>query len=922
MIEKLRSLLELVRVYLFMLEDLPELLEDYPTLIKLVEEEELITQFSHLQAMIGLIDVALIKNEFTRLCQFREGQNRLTLLDFIASPNNYCNLVYLDFAKILYPEASFQTIFRLVYPSITNQLSVNICIGIDRSNSKRRKTESIELTQQRIEEPTSYLAELAVEPSTFNRLIIVNQTVFVLDEIIRFDFHLHQQLFEQLKEHYPEFLQALVIHNHELSKLYHAIRRVSSEGTTLYLVFSQLVEKMRLSGVSGGSGIYASEQGFLFAHQLLNYYENLPEILKTRLAQCRHAEGYSFETVMTNIRSGECIETISSRTLGILQEPANREVLTVSLNLNDEERKTLTSPYLCFKSGTPIIDINGTKSVIELPMDLCSPLYHMIDISTLNQWLHYLVYFPSEVYLQLLNETNFNLELISNLDRVLSALDVQRRSALVSALLKANIPPVFLVSPLISADEIEAAGVLIDSLSKVQYIALLSATDSSGRTFINLSLYYPALISLFLRLLVKEGREIDYHNVLIGVNQRGRSHLDALMCNPDAFKVFLIYLENTEDKSAVTLRKSITIAEWCDILLRESSIQAGLYTGLFLQTTPKFLDNFSRLLTLYPELYKVLPLEAWYAPFLIEMGQSFQNTSPFYYLSKSLIGQKILVQLFKSQPTLFKIIPPKIWCQARPTLNDENSNTSPLYWLCFNQDCEGILLKRLKETPSLFTKKLLKYWYVPHLTKQDDFENTSPLYWLAASAKGRFILLMLLDIKPKVFLDIPVKAWFLTCTAEKGPHKYASPFFWLCAHPSGLRILQKLLILKPEFFKNIPVSALLLSPSIEVQDLEYKPSIWLLTQSPHGRELLFVILKHALLMNSELLKQLPSDFICRLQNAAPDIMKRIAMLAKALASEANRIVIEPVSNPNSFFHWVPETVLLEDDVGMELTPSI
>ncbi len=908
MINKLNALLEEAKIYRASLAALPEVLEDYPTLIKAVEKQDLEAELLKLEAMIHLVEEQAIKMDFSRLCLEREQQNQLTRLDFMANPANYCNQLYFNCAKVLYPDYSFQLIFKILMPSIRTQLVVGLTIRHQDVKQKRRRIELVQLTEQDIDDPSSILAALPLEFRTLMRLVKVNQMVLSLDEIISFDFDRYQQLVQQIMDHYPAFQQAVAMHNQALSKLCSVIRRIRIEGATHHDILFPLAEKMGVSGQSSGNGYFASEQGSELAYQFITYYDNLPETLKDALGQCRSADGTVLENVVQDIKDGKCIETAASQALSIIKHPINQQVLGMSLCLNEATKKELLVPYL-ETNHSPMVDVDGCLSTTSLPSSLCKPFYNLIQIRTINQWTPYLVNFPPDEYLQLLNETKFNGALINYLVIILTVLDTQQHQALVDAVVKSRFVVPLKVLALINSGEDLAAEKLLSGLSTDEFIAMLKSVDRTGKTVQYLSLQHPKRISLYLDLFLKAGRGVEYREVLM-TDIHGKTALDSLLDNPEAFEVFLKYLENDQNMGAIALRNAISIEDWCKTLRHLHPIDVYTCSALYLLTTETLIPHFRRLLKLYPQLYEAIPTADWYAPCTGDNQGVFENTSPFYQLTRNSGGQIILKKLFEIKADLLRAIPAIQWCRPRHLLNNAESNganASPLFWFCFSADSQGIFQKRLNIRPSIFTKKLLKYWYMPHRTNTGGFDNTSALYWLCAHDRGRSILISLMNLSDKsrqLFADIPVTAWSLCCTPKTGLHKNRSPLFWLSSTASGQIILRRLMLIVPEFLSHIPVKIWFLYPLDGALVPENKPPIAWLAQSSEGREILFQLLKDGLLNHSGLFEQLTPSLLSMLEAKAPDVMQRIGMLSKALASETNAMELVPPLQPSRFFERV------------------
>ncbi len=414
-----------------------DVINDFPQLTNAVVQKELSDEVKKLSAMARLPDEQAKKTQFTLLCQARDQQNQETFLHFAAHPHSHCNELYFNIAKELYPNANFQALFQLLVPGITTQLSIDLTVATTMVNERQKKTEHITLTKKSLSDPDIILALLPVQIDTFEHLLLIEQNILVLNEIERFNFKLHSELYQLLTEQNQRPLQqAIAAHNESLAELYTTLERLNGEGATLRDVILPMAKRMSVSGTASGTGDFASERGSQIAQRLLAYYANLPPEIQARLNSCvvREGSGNSFARVIRDIKAEECIETTSENILNILANPDNNHILDSRPFISEKDKTDLLERYQK-KIGVSVISTRGALITTSLPPLLTQPFYQKMRIDSLETLITYLLSFPPEQYASFLSGASINAHL--NYQEILPLLNETQRQALVDSVRQA-----------------------------------------------------------------------------------------------------------------------------------------------------------------------------------------------------------------------------------------------------------------------------------------------------------------------------------------------------------------------------------------------------------------------------------------------------------------------------------------------------
>jgi hypothetical protein len=389
-------------------------------------------------------DLEQVKLAFTKLCLDRHQKNKGTLHHYAARAETWCNALYFDIAKALYPDAKFMEIFCILIPTLTNEFVVYVQC----KKANGQQVRETQCSRKLIPRPDSILLDLDVSLETFSELIILPDEVFALNQIASFDFKLHRHFHQQLIEN-KEFniLQAISAHNQYTADYYSILDRLNGYGLTMHEVFSSLTDKMSISGsYLGGTGLWASEDGNAAAGRLLVYYETLPLDMQSRLSTI------GFPKILDLIKAQSCIEHTSSCLRDILSNKTNNEILNIRPFMGEEERSALVL-RLTGERGQALKEMKrGFQTAIPLPAQMVSYLYRTIIIKSLSDWMFFITNFSVSDYVELLTHAQitdrnkfydaFNMPLKKYLDQVVKTLNTEQVNELSSIrpkILKAKI---------------------------------------------------------------------------------------------------------------------------------------------------------------------------------------------------------------------------------------------------------------------------------------------------------------------------------------------------------------------------------------------------------------------------------------------------------------------------------------------------
>lgn len=481
----------------------PTPVTNYMMLVNAIIQKDLTDEMAKLQAMTRLDHIEAVKEQFSVLCRTRAEQNHGSFIHFSSNPHSLCNTLYFNMAKLLYPEASFQELVKLLLPDITTLWHVDLKQNIKTHGKlgKRRKIEALpDLSKTTVDDIKNPMASMPVELNSFNQLVFSDHSVFPLSETANFNLELHQQFHHLASsdENGRLLLQAIQQHNPEIGALYNFITFLNGSAASLH----DTLLRMALAGERFNNSFYATEEGSRAAEEFLHYYAILSPKQQTQLNNCTNGNGKPFSNVIELIRAGECIEEVSKLTLEILTNPVNQAVLTTRPKLNEQNEANLVELYR-LPPGEILVNLDHESTLTILPARLSQYFYHQIIINDIDELLCYLTEFPPKTYAFLASEATINFDVTTELGTIWPSLDDIKRQGLLDALIqeKNKLGVANVLVTFISVGEMHAIEKLFESLTADKVFSVLQ--DNNYVALFLAAQFSPTAIEIILNKLSK-----------------------------------------------------------------------------------------------------------------------------------------------------------------------------------------------------------------------------------------------------------------------------------------------------------------------------------------------------------------------------------------------------------------------------------
>src|SRR3990167_2525087 len=524
---------------------------DYVTLVDAIVQKDLTDEMAKLNAMIRLGSMEEIKERFSALCRDRAEQNQGTFLHFGANPHTLCNTLYFNIAKLLYPEANFKALFKLLLPEVTTlwqvDLHQNERTEMHSRPGKRRKmaVPIPELSETNLDDVNNPIVSMPFALHSFNQLVFSGNSVFPLTEISQFNFELHHQFYQLAlsKPNGPLLLQAIQHHNPELGNLYDVIWYLE-DAAPLYNV----ILHVGLTGERFGYGYYDTEEWLRVTEAFMGYYDRLPTEIQTQLNNCTNANGLPFSKVIELIKADNCIEEVSKLSLAILANPANKDVLNISPWISAQDKAELLNLYP-YEPGKSIVNLDHTVTLAPLPLRLSQYFHRQIVIDDFNQLYHYLTHFPPETYTLLMQEATINKQIAYELQTIWSHLTEPQRHGILEALIQAKSKwdLSYLLITLIPLNENQVIATLLETFTAEETLAALE--DNDCFVLYKAAALNPEVVDLLLNK-VSEPQRSTLILKKVGVYHYSALHWAAIQ-NTASLKIMLDKLSEIEIQAAI-----------------------------------------------------------------------------------------------------------------------------------------------------------------------------------------------------------------------------------------------------------------------------------------------------------------------------------------------------------------------------------
>ncbi len=284
------------------------------------------------------------KTMFSSHCQsFREHSKESQRLLLLPLQLPQLKQLYLDIAIILAGDATPQKIVPLLLPKISLVQPTVHWISRQKNSTQTyiSKKESMTITIDIVELST---ANIDIETIT-EKSIIVGTQLLSLNEIIRFDFFLHQKLYHQLTEEYPDIADALYSYNSFFEKLKINIKLINSMGATPRQKIAALIRGLRAGGERVTKQAYAPQHVHSAIKSFYKYYKQLPKLHRKQIKELKNFKGATFAAIMKRFKLLECIEQIADSLECLLTHNEKAPCLSTPLLLTTKDINEIKSNY-------------------------------------------------------------------------------------------------------------------------------------------------------------------------------------------------------------------------------------------------------------------------------------------------------------------------------------------------------------------------------------------------------------------------------------------------------------------------------------------------------------------------------------------------------------------------------------------------
>lgn len=510
---------------------------NHSDLMQAVINQDYSDELGVLETLLQEEHIDEVNAKLTSLCYARSLQNLDTVLDYFSNPLFECNKLYVDVIKALHPTATFAEIFQRLLPTITHEWVVKLDI-VQGSRTKRARLERhLSLCEVAVGDEEGHLINLPSTYESFSQVVRVGHHVFVIDNIARFNFNFHLEFYELLQQENPQLLDAIKMHNESFAELYLRLHSRLHQGLSVREAIWPMAKRMALSGTSAGYGDYASDEGSSIARRVVDYYYALPDTFREEVGACCVGGNAHLSVlgIVQRIEKSDCIEAAAMDLQAVLDNPQNAVILDRSPFLSQEEKEALDVPYRGFKTGEPIIGVVGLPKTISLPESISVNFYQQIELESMDDLLTILIALPISEYQTFLSLANFvDIEFLTDLEYLLTALGAAQRAAFISALMEPEIWKCLFSSSsghtaaLVNSKDPLAITQLTAHLTPSELLEVLDERDENNR----IPLHYLGFSSQGMKLLIElypKNAKIR-RKALSAVDEYGQSiwHLAAL----------------------------------------------------------------------------------------------------------------------------------------------------------------------------------------------------------------------------------------------------------------------------------------------------------------------------------------------------------------------------------------------------------
>jgi len=538
-------------------------IKDISSLKEAAIAQELKEEVLKLTSLFEKEDINEIKEGFKELCQKREEQNKETALSFPAIPNGDCNKLYYDLCIALFQPASIKELLKIILPGIKQIAIINYAhipgIQHPEKSVEIRGIKSISLTnteQTSLDAPLNVLNGL----EDLRKFIIANDTLFDVEEITRFPFSWHQELYEKMDN--ADIKQKLYQHNHELQKLEGEIKLFQKGGLTLEDALNSLIKDLLLSGTRMTGEIFAKNRAENACRDFGNYLNAYPKEVKETLIKVK-VKNTNLKNVLNDLDKGKCVELAASHLKMIKEDLEFKSYLKMIPNFDQAKKLSEIKQEYKKRSNQPL-NSWGQENTVILPQNLSTPLIGAIKVRNAIDVLDFLISIPPIEYEGFLTKITFadNFE-YKDLQEIFDAFAFEQQIAFGITVIK--YPDRFPgYNPLESAatnNNPEIIKLLFNSIPENKRAkAVTTQNNRDGQSLLCIAAYTsnPEIIELLLSAIPENERAIELTR--IDRNNCSALHMAAANNNPKVIEMILNIISKKERFKVLTTQNKDDIS--------------------------------------------------------------------------------------------------------------------------------------------------------------------------------------------------------------------------------------------------------------------------------------------------------------------------------------------------------------------------
>ena len=414
---------------------------DYKTLQEAVALEELSQTIDTLQQLFQNQDETTIQKSFKELCSARAEHNQGTFLSYSAQPNDLCNQLYWDIAKLLFEPKTLAAMFSILFPKITHAVEVDIILKdittpYLSSTTPLKKRMQIVIKEQDIEVA---LTETLGSPKVLTQYVMSTTHLLKVEQVANLPFYLQQQLSQALKP-YPHLAQKLYQHNGEFKQLQHDLDDVENNLTPKEAL-RRLILELKLAGAKyRGTEDFAARGAYTACVHFIDYLNFLDESLKNQLyllasTTTSTSPARTLKQILKALDEYDrsCVEMAAFQLESLSENSDNQTILNISSITSAQQRAKIIKHYR-----------HHTLSTVSAPLNLCFPQFITQEvikrqsIDSFEDYLNLLLSIAPSEYELIFSNIKISLKpaLPNTLQSITQSLNSEQKNALSRCLFK------------------------------------------------------------------------------------------------------------------------------------------------------------------------------------------------------------------------------------------------------------------------------------------------------------------------------------------------------------------------------------------------------------------------------------------------------------------------------------------------------